>query len=106
MAFVDRTLQCVSCGQDFVFSAQEQEAYAAKGFTHDPKRCATCREARRAQHGDGGSSAGTGGDRRQRQMYQTVCAECGAEAQVPFQPRGDRPVYCSSCYSKLRTPGR
>lgn len=34
-----------------------------------------------------------------RQMYNTVCADCGAETQVPFVPRGDRPVYCRDCYN-------
>ncbi|MBI3953378.1 MAG: zinc-ribbon domain containing protein [Chloroflexi bacterium] len=104
MAFADRTLQCVGCGNEFVFSAQEQEAFAARGFTNDPKRCPACREARRSQRGEG--DGGLAGERRPRQLYPAVCAECGADTQVPFQPRGDRPVYCSSCYSKLRGTGR
>ncbi len=27
-----------------------------------------------------------------------VCASCGQTTTVPFEPRGDRPVYCKSCY--------
>jgi CxxC-x17-CxxC domain-containing protein len=35
-------------------------------------------------------------------MHPIVCAECGNEAMVPFRPRGDRPVYCSDCFSNIR----
>ena len=31
-----------------------------------------------------------------------ICASCGKEARVPFQPREDRPVYCSECFAKMR----
>jgi len=36
-------------------------------------------------------------------MYPVVCAECGKDTEVPFEPRGDRPVYCSDCYQKVRS---
>jgi len=50
------------------------------------------------------SSGGSGGyDRPQRQMYSATCASCGREALVPFQPRGDKPVYCSDCFQPRRT---
>ncbi len=42
-----------------------------------------------------------GGDRSQRQMYTATCSNCGHEARVPFQPRGDKPVYCSDCYQQM-----
>ena len=35
-------------------------------------------------------------------MYEAVCADCGGTARVPFQPRQDRPVYCSDCFSKQK----
>jgi len=35
-----------------------------------------------------------------REMHTVICAECGNEASVPFRPRGDRPVYCSDCFSR------
>jgi CxxC-x17-CxxC domain-containing protein len=99
MAFEDRSLQCFDCGATFVFSASEQEFYAAKGFSNDPKRCPACRQARKAQrYGDGGY----GGYGRRREMFPAVCAECGKECQVPFEPREGRPVYCSDCYSRVR----
>lgn len=99
MSFQDKTLTCVDCGQQFVFTAGEQEFHATKGFTNDPKRCTSCRQNRRAERG-GGSYGSGGGYRERRELFPAVCAECGKATQVPFQPRGDRPVYCSDCYSK------
>ena len=54
VTFVDRTLNCVDCGVEFIHSAADQEYYPQKGFTSDPKRCASCRAYRRATR-DGGT---------------------------------------------------
>lgn len=97
----DQTLQCRDCGQDFVFTAGEQEFYATKGFTHPPTRCPDCRSARKQERSGGGYSA----SRAPREMFTAICASCGREAQVPFQPREDRPVYCSDCYQPRSTSG-
>jgi len=99
MSYQDRTIECVECGSSFTFSVEDQESHASKGFTNDPKRCPTCRQARRANRG-GGFGGGYGS--RPRQMYPVVCAQCGKDTEVPFQPTGDRPVYCSDCYNKVR----
>ena len=97
----DKTLTCRDCGREFVFTESEQQFFAQKGFMNDPSRCPECRAARKASRG--GASAGTGFNaRRDREMYPAVCAQCGKETQVPFQPRTDRPVYCSECYSAQR----
>jgi CxxC-x17-CxxC domain-containing protein len=98
--YTDKTLTCQDCGQEFTFSADDQEFFATKGYS-EPKRCPACRAARKAERGDGGG----GGGRSYRQMFPAVCAECGQETEVPFEPRGDRPVYCRDCFSK-RTPER
>ena len=107
-------MACRDCGQDFIWTAGEQEFYAQRGLTNEPRRCPDCRRARKSQQGGGGySSGGYGGggggyssgggyDRPQRQMYPAVCSECGKETQVPFQPRGDKPVYCSDCFASRR----
>ena len=84
--FEDRTLTCADCGAEFVFTASEQEFYREKGFENDPKRCPECRSSRKRQR------------RGDRPMYDAVCAECGAATKVPFQPTGERPVYCSDCF--------
>ena len=51
----------------------------------------------------GGEGGGGGGGMAPREYFTAVCNECGKEAQLPFKPRGDRPVYCSDCFGKRRT---
>lgn len=92
----DKTLNCRDCGADFVFTASEQDFFAEKGFTNEPGRCPACRAARKQNSG-----GGRGGS-FQREMHPAVCATCGKETQVPFRPSGDRPVYCSDCFSASR----
>ncbi len=89
--YKDKTLVCKECGQEFTFTASEQEFFAEKGFTNEPKRCRNCRNERK-----GGSREGA-----PRQMFDAVCAECGKECKVPFEPHDDRPVYCSDCFRKV-----
>lgn len=104
MVFVDKPLTCRDCGQDFTFTAGEQEFHAEKGFTNPPVRCPQCRAQRKASGGFGG-----GGMRQNsgpREMHPAVCAECGKETMVPFMPRGDRPVYCSDCFQSQRSGSR
>ncbi len=86
----DKTLICKECGEEFIFTAGEQEFYAEKGFMNEPQRCKSCRQNRK------------NADRPQREYYTAVCAECGAEAKVPFKPRNDRPIYCSECFAKQK----
>jgi CxxC-x17-CxxC domain-containing protein len=104
----DRTLACVDCRQEFAFSASEQQFYADRQFS-EPRRCPSCRAARKASRGDsgGGGYAGAGEasrgyDRAPREMFSATCASCGREAQVPFRPSGAKPVYCSDCFSPQR----
>ena len=98
MSFEDKSLQCSDCGATFTFGAEEQEFFQTKGYTNEPKRCPNCRESRRGQrHGNSDY-----GYQSQRQMFPAVCAECGKETRVPFEPREGRPVYCSDCYNKNR----
>ena len=97
MAYDDRNLTCVECNSEFVFSADDQQYHAEREY-QDPKRCPSCRQAKRA--GGGGHGGGGYGGGGSRQMYDAVCADCGGTASVPFQPREDRPVYCSDCFSK------
>jgi CxxC-x17-CxxC domain-containing protein len=132
MSYADKTLTCRDCGTQFVFTAGEQEFYAQKGFTNEPTRCPSCRAARKqgggrsggyssgggygdsyssgggrggyssdSYGGGGGRSGGRsfGGD---REMHTVTCASCGKDAQVPFLPRGNKPVYCDDCFQKQR----
>jgi CxxC-x17-CxxC domain-containing protein len=147
--YTDRSIACADCGQEFTFTAGEQEFYAQRGFTESPKRCPSCRQIRKAQrnrgdgggrsdgyggsgdgggysdsayssggYGNGGGYSGSGysasggysaggyssgyGERRSREMFEAVCANCGKTASVPFRPSGSKPVYCSDCFEARR----
>jgi CxxC-x17-CxxC domain-containing protein len=107
----DKNLTCADCGQEFVFTASEQDFYAQRGFT-EPRRCPSCRASRKAARNasDGGYSGGGGGggggygsrDRGPREMFAATCSNCGREAQVPFRPTSGKPVYCSDCFRTMR----
>ncbi len=85
----DKTIVCKDCGEEFVWTVQEQEFFAEKGFKNEPSRCLVCRKTRRQQNSG------------ERQLYTVTCSSCGIETQVPFKPTGVRPVYCRDCYQKL-----
>ena len=105
MTYEDRNLTCVECNSEFVFSVDDQQFHAERGY-QEPKRCPSCRQAKRDSGGGGrGGGGGGGGYGGPRQMYDAVCASCGSACQVPFQPRQDRPVYCSDCFSKDKPTG-
>lgn len=126
----DKVLTCADCGQEFTFTAAEQQFYTDRGFS-EPRRCASCRAIRKAQRGDtgggsrsysssgggGGYSSGGGGysgggysgggggggyQRAEREMFSATCSSCGKEAQVPFRPTSGKPVYCSDCFKTQR----
>ena len=93
-----------------MFTAGEQEFYATKGLLNEPTRCPSCRSVRKSRvdtetrdttYERYGNFASFGG-RTPRQMHPAQCAQCGDMTEVPFKPRGDRPVFCSSCYNKQR----
>ena len=121
MSYADKVLNCRDCGQAFTFTAGEQEFHASKGFENEPSRCQDCRAVRKAARGEsgggygggyssggyssGGGYGGGGYGRQERQMYSATCSSCGQEARVPFQPRGDKPVYCSNCFKPRESSG-
>lgn len=126
--YSDKNLTCADCGQQFVFTASEQDFYAQRGFT-EPRRCPSCRASRKAARGASGGGGGMGGgssygsygagggysaggygdgggygnrDRGPREMFTATCSNCGREAQVPFRPTSGKPVYCSDCFRSMR----
>lgn len=103
MPYSDITLSCRDCGRSFVFTASEQEFYAEKGFTNQPGRCADCRSQRKASGGFGGGGRRSSGP---REMHEATCSACGKTCQVPFQPSGEKPVYCSDCFQSQRSNSR
>lgn len=105
--YTEKTLTCRDCGVSFAFTTGEQEFFASKGFANEPSRCQDCRGRSRARtdsySGGGYGNGGYGGyERPQREMFPVTCAQCGKATQVPFEPRGDRPVYCSDCFATQR----
>lgn len=108
MAFQDREIACRDCGAGFIFTGGEQEFYASKGLQHDPVRCPACRQNRKAlrpEDRDDTPSYGvfvSWGGRTPRELHMATCAECRQVTEVPFRPRGDRPVFCSNCYNAVR----
>ena len=110
MYTADKVLACADCGQEFTFTASEQQFFADRQFS-EPRRCPSCRASRKASRGEGGTSSGgySGGgyssdgfDRAPREMFSATCSSCGREAQVPFRPTGAKPVYCSDCFRTQR----
>jgi CxxC-x17-CxxC domain-containing protein len=113
VVYADKILTCRDCGNQFTFTAGEQEFFAQKGFVNEPGRCPECRSARKASRGGSGGGSysydsdrgysDTGYSRGPREMFETICSECGQTARVPFQPRSDKPVYCSNCFEHHRS---
>jgi CxxC-x17-CxxC domain-containing protein len=105
MSGSDLLLTCSDCGQEFTFTAGEQQFFQERGYS-SPRRCKPCRQAKQSGGGGGhagsysqhagGYSGGAGGGTSAGTTV--VCASCGQTTTVPFEPRGDRPVYCKSCY--------
>lgn len=96
MTYQDKELTCKECGVEFAFTASEQSFYDEKGFQNEPSRCPSCRAARKAQKGGNNS-------RQPREMFDTVCSECGTETQVPFKPTEGKPVFCRECFQSHKS---
>ena len=90
--YTDIKIICRDCGEEFVFSAGEQEFYAEHGLGKNPIRCKSCREARKHNRTP---------YKRDIVMYEIVCTKCGELESIPFEPRHDRPVYCGKCYREI-----
>ncbi len=102
----DQRLMCVSCGEEFLFTAGEQAFYRERGLTHAPTRCKRCRDQRKTQRPEGARSEG-GGPRAHRagpaaagprETFAATCANCGRATEIPFRPVSGRPVYCRDCF--------
>ena len=102
----DKSITCVDCGEEFLFTAGEQAFYRERGLTNEPTRCKSCREKRktgRGSPGGAGFSAGGGSyGRSEKQMYATTCSNCGRDTEVPFMPTSGRPVLCRDCFNAAR----
>jgi CxxC-x17-CxxC domain-containing protein len=95
MEFQNKSLTCVDCGGEFIWTSGEQEFFAAKQFTNEPKRCKACKVARADRSSSGRMS-------RERVETITTCSECGKETTVPFRPTQGRPVLCKECFQRRK----
>jgi CxxC-x17-CxxC domain-containing protein len=91
MSVTNKSLRCINCGNTFTFTAEVNERFEHKGNVYEPKHCLSCGHTQTTQN--------TIGSRYRRKIYPAVCAGCGKDTIVPFEPSDDVPVYCSSCYS-------
>jgi len=84
---------CAKCGQDC------EVPFRPTG--NKPVFCSECFKS----EGDNEQRKFGGRDSRRsnfsdKKMYEAICTECGKDCEVPFRPTGDKPVYCSECFSK------
>ena len=94
--FGDKDIGCVDCGDNFIWSAGEQEFFRDKGLQNPPKRCKDCKKAKNERLAAINNAQKSGV--RQRIEVAVRCAECETQTTVPFYPSQGRPVYCRSCY--------
>jgi len=97
MEFRDKTLKCIDCGTEFVFTAGEQLFFHDKQFKNEPKRCKNCKAKRLAVLG-----AAPAAPRSPRVETRTTCSQCGKDTTVPFKPTQGRPVLCRECFQERR----
>jgi CxxC-x17-CxxC domain-containing protein len=94
----DIQLTCSDCGQDFTFTSADQAFFQERGYS-TPKRCKNCRQAKKNDQG------GSGYRSAPAQGTPVICSGCGQPTTVPFEPRGDRPVFCRDCYQARKGSG-
>jgi CxxC-x17-CxxC domain-containing protein len=105
MEFQDKSLNCVDCGTEFIWTAGEQLFFADKNFKNEPKRCKGCK-AKRASRPSPGAGGGSGAAMgRERVETTTNCSACGKETTVPFRPTQGRPVFCRECFQSRKFAG-
>ena len=97
--FEDRSILCIDCDSDFVWTAGEQAFFRDKGLLNPPKRCKECKQAKNERLAAIAAAQASGV--KQRIEVAVKCARCGEGTTVPFYPSQGRPVYCRSCYLEL-----
>ena len=90
----DKVLTCATCKVTFLFTADEQEFFREKRFINEPRHCLKCRVKKAS------------GSIRPHQFAEVICADCGHVANVPFNPRQGRPVYCRGCFTRDHNPAK
>ena len=99
----DASIDCVDCGESFIWTAGEQIFFYDKGLQNAPKRCKPCKHAKNERLA--AITAAQASGVRQRVEVSVKCAQCGQETTVPFYPSQGRPVFCRSCFLHMRERG-
>ena len=94
--FEDKTINCIDCTRDFIWTAGEQSFFRDKQLQNPPKRCKDCKQAKNERLAAIASAQASGV--RQRIEVSVACARCGEVTTVPFYPSQGRPVFCRSCF--------
>ncbi len=97
--FDDRSILCIDCDSDFIWTAGEQEFFRDKNLLNPPKRCKECKQAKNARLASIAAAQETG--IRQRIEVSVKCAQCSEATTVPFYPSQGRPVFCRSCFLEM-----
>ncbi len=98
MEFQVKSLRCVDCGDEVIWTAGEQLFFADKQFKNEPKRCKSCKASRASRSSSGPVS-------RERVETQATCSACGKDTTVPFRPTQGRPVFCKECFQQRKFAG-
>src|SRR6185369_11053533 len=97
--FEDRSIVCIDCSKDFVWTAGEQTFFRDKQLQNPPKRCKECKQAKNERLA--AITAAQASGVKQRIEVTVNCARCSAKTTVPFYPSQGRPVYCRSCFLEM-----
>ena len=97
--FLDRSIGCNDCGNDFTWTAGEQAFFRDKNLQNPPKRCKDCKQAKNERLAAIAAAQASGV--KQRIEVSVACARCSEVTTVPFYPSQGRPVYCRSCFLEM-----
>ena len=98
---MDRSIRCMDCTEDFVWTAGEQRFFLDKNLQNPPKRCKDCKKAKNRRIEAVAKGRTTG--QREHIEVRAQCAKCETVTTVPFYPSQGRPVYCRACFLEMNT---
>jgi len=85
--YEDKVLKCKDCGQEFIWTAGEQDFFYSRGFKNKPARCKDCRKKNR--------------QKVEAEYFRVTCTICGQTGDVLFKPADkDAKTYCKTCFDK------
>lgn len=94
--FEDISIECIDCGNQFLWSSGEQLFFRDKGLKNPPKRCKPCKKAKNERLNAIADAQAAG--IKQKIEVAVNCAKCGIRTTVPFYPSQGRPVFCRTCF--------